>query len=263
VSAYRDARFLRGRHAVVTGGGRGIGAAIARALSGAGAEVTLMGRDLQALETVAGELRAAGGAAHIEACDVSDAGSVRDAFDAVRDRAGAIYALVNNAGQSEGAPFLETRLELWDRMLAVNLTGTFLCTQQVLRGMLEAGTGRIVNIASTSGLRGYRNIAAYAASKHGVVGLTRALAAETARAGITVNAVCPAYTDTAMTERAVATVARDFERTEAEARAAIERTIARGTLIRPEEVADAVLWLCSPDAGAVTGQAIAVAGGEI
>jgi NAD(P)-dependent dehydrogenase (short-subunit alcohol dehydrogenase family) len=256
--------FLSGRHAIVTGGSRGIGEAIAHALAAAGAAVSVLGRDMAALETVASDLgEAYGRPATAVACDVTDADSVRSAFDAARAAHGAAFVLVNNAGQAEGAAFLETSRELWNRMLAVNLTGAFLCTQQVLGPMLAARAGRIVNIASTSGLRGYRNIAAYTASKHGLVGLTRALAAETARAGITVNAVCPAYTDTGMTERAIATVARDFDRSPEDARALLVRGIARGSLIDPREVASAVAWLCSPHASGTSGQAIAVAGGEI
>jgi NAD(P)-dependent dehydrogenase (short-subunit alcohol dehydrogenase family) len=257
-------RFLEGRHAIITGGGRGIGAAIADALAARGAALSIMGRDIDALTATAAQLRTAH---HVDVtaltCDVTRDDDVRAAFDSARHAHGAAYVLVNNAGQAEGGPFLDTSRELWDRMLAVNLTGAFLCTQQVLGGMLEAGAGRIINIASTSGLKGYRNIAAYCASKHGLVGLTRALAAETARAGVTVNAVCPAYTDTAMAQRAVATVVRDMQRSEDEARAMIARSNPLGRLIEPHEVASAVAWLCSPDASAMTGQAIAVAGGEV
>jgi NAD(P)-dependent dehydrogenase (short-subunit alcohol dehydrogenase family) len=256
--------FLAGRHAIVTGGSRGIGAAIASELARRGAAVTIMGRDRAALDGTAAALAEEHGVpvAAIP-CDVVDDVIVQSAFSRARAERGEAYILVNNAGQAEGRPFLDTSRELWERMLAVNLTGAFLCTQQVLGAMLAAGAGRIVNIASTSGLRGYRNIAAYGASKHGLVGLTRALAAETARSGITVNAVCPAYTDTEMTRRAVANIVRDFHRSEDEARALMVRGIARGTLIEPREVAGAVVWLCSRDASGTTGQAIAVAGGEI
>jgi NAD(P)-dependent dehydrogenase (short-subunit alcohol dehydrogenase family) len=257
-------RYLSGRHAIVTGGGRGIGAAIAGELAQGGATVTITGRDLDALRDTARQLREAHGVmvAALE-CDVTDEDTVRSAFDAAQQEHGAAFILVNNAGQSEGRPFLETTRDLWDRMLAVNLTGAYLCTQQVLGGMLRARAGRIVNIASTSGLKGYRNITAYCASKHGLVGFTRALAAETARAGITVNAVCPAYTDTDMAARAVNNVVRDMDRTEEEARALIARSVPRGTLIQPVEVASAVGWLCSPDATGISGQAITIAGGEI
>lgn len=254
---------LSGRHAVVTGGSRGIGAAIAAALARLGAAVTVMGRDTAALDAVAGALRAAGHSVQAVACDVTDEAAVRGAFERVARAYGAPYVLVNNAGQAEGSPFMDTTRELWDRMLAVNLTGAYLCTQQVLGAMLRAGEGRIVNIASTSALKGYRNVSAYCAAKHGLVGLTRALAAETARAGITVNAVCPGYTDTDIAEHAVHGIMRDMNRTEDEARALIARTIRRGTLIEPREVAGTVAWLCSPDASAISGQAILVAGGEI
>jgi NAD(P)-dependent dehydrogenase (short-subunit alcohol dehydrogenase family) len=257
-------RFLAGRHAIVTGGGRGIGAAIARALAELGANVTITGRDLEALSATAAQISEAH---RVEAaalqCDVTRDDAVRSAFASARERFGPAHVLVNNAGQAEGSPFIDTSRDLWDRMLAVNLTGAFLCTQQVLADMLAAGDGRIINIASTSGLKGYRNIAAYCASKHGLIGMTRALAAETARSGVTVNAVCPAYTDTDMAARAVDNIVRDMQRTEEEARSMIARSNPLGRLIRPEEVAAAVAWLCSPPAAAMTGQAIAVAGGEV
>lgn len=259
-----DHRFLAGRHAVVTGGGRGIGAAIAAALARHGADLTLTGRDMAALEATAEELRAAHGVRTLALrCDITRQDEIEAAFAAARTANGDAYILVNNAGQSDGSPFLDTTRELWERMLAVNLTGAFLCTQQVLAAMIRDRDGRIINIASTSGLRGYRNIAAYCASKHGLIGLTRALAAETARAGVTVNAICPAYTETDMARRAVEAIMRDMDRTEDEARAMMTRLNPMNRLIRPEEVASAVLWLCSPDAAAMTGQAIAVAGGEV
>ena len=257
-------RYLEGRHAIVTGGGRGIGAAIAGELARRGATLSITGRDEESMRATANEVSAAHGVLVATlACDVTDEAAVRSAFAAAQQEQGEAYILINNAGQSEGRPFMDTTRELWDRMLAVNLTGAYLCTQQVLGGMLRARAGRIVNIASTSGLRGYRNITAYCASKHGLVGLTRALAAETARAGITVNAVCPAYTDTEMTSRAVHNVVRDMDRTEEEARALIARSVPRGTLIQPAEVATAVAWLCSPAATGVSGQAIPIAAGEI
>ena len=257
-------RWLAGRHAIVTGGGRGIGAAIANELARRGATVTITGRDLDKLRDTAQELSGSHGVMVAAlACDITDADSVHSVFTAAQREHGEAYILVNNAGQSEGRPFLETSRELWERMLAVNLTGAFTCTQQVLRSMQRAREGRIVNIASTSGLKGYRNITAYCASKHGLVGLTRALAAETARAGITVNAVCPAYTDTDMAARAVGNVVRDMDRTEEEARALIARSVPRGTLITPAEVAGAVGWLCSPAASGISGQTITIAGGEI
>ncbi|MGH7443429.1 MAG: SDR family NAD(P)-dependent oxidoreductase [Longimicrobiales bacterium] len=258
-----EPRPLNGRHAVITGGSRGIGAAIAHALAAQGAAITVMGRDSDALEASARAAREYGIAATAVVCDVTDEPGVRAAFDEARSTHGDPYILVNNAGQAEGAPFHETTTAMWQRMIDANMTGAFLCTHQVVDAMLAQRAGRIVNIASTSGLRGYRNVTAYCASKHGLIGFTRALAAETARAGITVNAVCPAYTDTAMATRAAHTIARDMDRTTEDARAMIARAIPRGSLIEPREVASAVVWLCSPDATGITGQAIAVAGGEV
>jgi NAD(P)-dependent dehydrogenase (short-subunit alcohol dehydrogenase family) len=196
-------------------------------------------------------------------CDVSQPHSVVQAFAAARDHFGTPYVLVNNAGQGASHAFGETTLETWQRMLDVNLTGTFLCTQQVLPEMLAAGTGRIINIASTAGLKGYSHVAAYCAAKHGVVGLTRALAVETAKKGVTVNAICPAYTDTDLATQATETLVATRGISPDEARQMLVRSIPLGRLIEPDEVASAVDWLCSPLATAITGQAIAVAGGEV
>ena len=262
-AAAASERWLEGRHAIVTGGSRGLGAAIADALAARGARVSVLGRDEAALERVAAGLGRHGVDAMALACDVTDAAGVAAAFARARDTHGDPYVLVNNAGQADGAPFLETTRDLWDRMLAVNLTAAYLCAQQVLGAMLERSAGRIVNVASMSGLRGYRNVSAYTAAKHGLVGLTRALAAETVRHGITVNALCPAYADTDMARAATRTVMRDMGKTETEAAAMIARTVQRGTLIEPREVASAAAWLCSPDATGITGQAIAIAGGEV
>ncbi|MBA2628343.1 MAG: SDR family oxidoreductase [Gemmatimonadales bacterium] len=257
-------RYLDGRHAIVTGGGRGIGQAVADALASLGARVTLMGRDVPNVERHAALLRSEHGTdAFAVGCDVTDAESVSAAFGAARTRFGDAHVLVNNAGQAESATFADTTVEMWNRMLAVNLTGQYLCIQEVLPAMLRAKSGRIVNLASTAGLKGYNRVAAYCASKHGVIGLTRALAIETAKHGITVNAVCPGYTDTDMAGLAVKNVMSAFGKDEQEARAMVVRTIPRGSMIQPDEVAHAVAWLCSPDAAAITGQAIAVAGGEV
>lgn len=259
-----DGAYLTGHHAVITGGGHGIGAAIATELARLGARLTLLGRDVGALERHAAFLAAEHGSdVATSACDVTDPAAIADAFAAARARAGDPYVLVNNAGQAESARFAETPLELWHRMLAVNLTATFLCTQQVLPAMLAAGAGRVVNVASTAGLKGYSRMAAYCAAKHGVVGLTRALARETAKHGVTVNAVCPGYTDTHMARRAVSDLAHARNVSPEEALTMITRVNPRGTLMQPDEIASAVAWLCSPSAAAVTGQAIAVAGGEV
>ncbi len=253
---------LAGRHAVVTGGGRGIGAAIAESLARSGAKVTLMGRSLDALEQRAQKLREFA-EVHLETADVTDQQSVLGAFSGASDALGPVTILVNNAGQAQSQAFLKTSLELWNAMLEVNLTGAFLCAQAALPGMLEAGWGRIVNVSSTAGLVGYPYVTAYCAAKHGVIGLTRALALELARKNITVNAVCPGYTDTDIVRDAVANIVARTGREEREARAELVKTNPQGRLIEPHEIAEAVLWLCQPGSASVTGQAIPVAGGEV
>jgi NAD(P)-dependent dehydrogenase (short-subunit alcohol dehydrogenase family) len=247
---------LTGKHAVVTGASRGIGLAIARALVDQGARVTLMARDPAALESAATEL---GRDSAWQQVDVSDAASVAAAFA----RAGAADILVNNAGQAASAPILRTDGEMWQRMLDVNLTGAYHCIQAALPGMLDGGWGRIVNVASTAGLTGYRYVAAYCAAKHGLVGLTRALALELATRGITVNAVCPGYTETDIVRDAVANIVRKTGRSEQQARAELAAGNPQGRLVQPDEVAHAVAMLCMPAAAAMNGQAIAVAGGEV
>ncbi len=256
-------RYLEGSHAVVTGASRGIGAAIAAALAARGARVTVMARHADALRRSADALRGTGADVHDLVCDVTDERSVSEAFRAAAERHGPVAVLVNNAGAAESALALETDAALWARMIAVNLTGTYACSMQVLGGMLAAKHGRIVNVASTAGLRGYKTMTAYCAAKHGVVGYTRALALETAKHGITVNAVCPGYTDTELTERAVSNLVAAMGATPAEARAMLVKTIPRGKLTTPAEVASAVGWLCAPAAAAVTGIALGITGGEV
>ena len=264
MSALAASDTLRGRHAVVTGGARGLGAAIAARLAASGASVTLMGRTAAALDSHTETLRLSGAEVRGVACDVSDYSSVRRAFEGAVTALGPVHILVNNAGQSEAAAVEDITIDSWNRVLSVNLTGPFLCIQQVLPAMRGAGAGRIVNIASIAGLKGFAWVASYVASKHGVVGLTRALAIETAKTGITVNAVCPGYTaDTGMLHMAVENVMQATGRSADEARALLARHSPRGTLVTPEEVAATVLWLCSPDASAITGQAVAVAAGEV
>jgi NAD(P)-dependent dehydrogenase (short-subunit alcohol dehydrogenase family) len=257
-------RYLDGKHAVVTGGGRGIGAAIARALVEHGAKLTIMSRSLEALKSQAELLRADMNATVTAlACDVTVSASISNAFAQAVTENGAVDILVNNAGAAESMPFAKMTREIWERTIAINLTGTYACTAEVLSSMLAAKNGRIVNIASTAGLRGYKTMSAYCAAKHGVVGMTRALALETAKHGVTVNAVCPGYTDTELTDASVANLADVFKVSPADAKAMLVRTIPRGSLITPDEVAGAVAWLCTPAAAAVTGIALPIAGGEI
>jgi len=254
---------LHGKHAVVTGGGSGIGAAIAQALLAAGAHVTLMGRSLERLQAQAAALHAPGRLA-LQTVDVSEEVSVQQAFGAVSQGAfGPSAILVNNAGQVQTAPLQRSSLDMWQTMLGVNLTGTFLCSREVLPAMLEQGFGRIINVASTAALTGYPYVAAYCAAKHGVLGLTRALALEVAQRGITVNAVCPGYTETDIISRAVDTVVQKTGRTAEQALAGFAASNPQGRLVQPAEVADAVLWLARPAAGAMNGQSIAVCGGEL
>jgi len=195
--------------------------------------------------------------------DVADPAQVQAAFDEARSARGPVAILVNNAGCRESAPFSRTSLELWQRMLSVNLTGTFLCTQAALPDMLAAGWGRVVNVASTAGQKGYAYASAYAAAKHGVIGLTRSLALETARAGVTVNAVCPGYTDTELLRASVARIVERTGRSVEAARAELAAANPQRRLVQPEEVADAVLWLCGTAAAAVNGQSVSVCGGEV
>lgn len=247
---------LAGKHTVVTGASRGIGLAIARSLLARGARVTLMARDAAGLDAAAREL---GGGVAWQTVDVTDAASVAQAFAL----AGTVDILVNNAGQAASSPFMRTDAATWQRMLDANLTGAYHCIQAALPSMLAAGWGRIVNVASTAGLTGYRYVAAYCAAKHGLVGLTRALALELAAKGVTVNAVCPGYTETDIVQDAIANIVRKTGRAEEEARAELASNNPQGRLVQPDEVAHAVAMLCMPAASAMNGQAIAVAGGEV
>ncbi|MEE4143721.1 MAG: SDR family NAD(P)-dependent oxidoreductase [Halieaceae bacterium] len=247
------------RHALVTGAGTGIGAVIAGALASQGARVSLLGRKLPPLEALASSL----GNARAISCDVTDESAVAKAFEEATAKFGPVEILINNAGEAPTAPFHKLTARQWRQVMAVNLDGVFHCSSAAIDGMLELGWGRIVNIASTAALRGYAYVSAYSAAKHGVLGLTRSLALETATKGITVNAVCPGYTDTDIIRRSVRQIMEKTGRSEAQALAGFTAANPQGRLIEPEEIAASVLWLCSEQARSVTGQAISINGGEV
>lgn len=249
-------------HALITGGGRGIGAAIATALAAVGARVTLLGRDRAVLERHAATLPASA-AAQVVVADVADAASVESAFAQARERHGEIEVLVNNAGVASGRPFTKTDEAVWASMIGINLTGTYRCTREVVPAMIAAGRGRIVNIASVAGLVGGSYISAYTAAKHGVIGLTRALATELGPKGITVNAVCPGFTESAMLDRTLTAIASATGRSPEAAASTLLEGNPLGRFVRPDEVANVVVWLCRPESDAVTGQAIVIDGGQV
>lgn len=249
---------LSGSHALVTGGSRGIGRAIAAALKSAGADVTILGRDQSALDRVV----AAGDASTALVADVCDESAMRAAIGFAMQRQ-PIDILVANAGAAESAPFGKSDAALFHRMIEINLMGAVHAAQAVLPTMIQSRRGRIVAIASTAGLKGYPYVSAYSAAKHAVMGLVRSLALEVATKGITVNAVCPGFTDTDLIAASLDEVVAKTGRAREDAMAEFTRHNPQGRLVSPDEVADAVLWLCGANASAVTGQAIAVAGGEV
>jgi NAD(P)-dependent dehydrogenase (short-subunit alcohol dehydrogenase family) len=251
---------LLGQHAIITGGGSGIGAAVASELARLGARLTLIGRRPDRLAKIAAKvMRDCRAECGCQSADVTDADAAARAFAA----AGPADILVNNAGAAESAPFLKTGAALLDRMMAVNCHAAFRCTQAVLPAMLKAERGRIVNVASTAGVTGYAYVTAYCAAKHALVGLTRALARELAKTEVTVNAVCPGYTDTDLVAQAVDNIVAKTGRSKDMARADLATGNPQGRLVRPEEVAATVGFLCLPTSAAITGQAIVVAGGEL
>ncbi|MBR0868836.1 SDR family oxidoreductase [Bradyrhizobium tropiciagri] len=254
-------RFWPNAHAFVTGAGSGIGAATAIALAKSGVRVSIAGRRIDALKATAAMLGEQAGA--VVAIDVTVEAAVRKGVAQIEAAAGPIDILVNNAGKAGSAPFDKTDAALWADMIASNLTSVFLVTQAVLSGMAKRGRGRVINVASTAGLTGYAYVPAYVAAKHGVVGLTRSLALEYARRGVTINAVCPGYTDTPLVADATANIVAKTGRSEDEARAALAKVNPMQRLVTPEEVADAILWLASEGAASINGQAVAVAGGEV
>jgi len=251
---------LEGLAAVVTGGGRGIGAAVARALAAEGAAVVVAARTAPKVEATAEAIRATGRHAWAVPCDVADPASVRTLAETVARYLGRVDILVNNAGVAHSAPLHRLTLDDWQRVLAVNATGTFLCTQAFLPGMLERQRGRIVNIASVAGLHGARYIAAYSAAKHAVIGFTRSVAAEVAGTGVTCNAICPGYVDTEMTQESVERVMAKTGKSRAEALAAMLASTSQRRLIPPEDVAREVLALCDPGSGHINGEAIVIDG---
>ena len=247
---------LNGRHALITGGGTGIGAAAAEQLDAAGAKLSLLGRRMEPLLAVTERL---GGAAI--GCDVTEPDQIRNAFDEARTRNGPIDILIVNAGIAESAPFHKLQRDSWDRIVATNLTAAFDCAQAAIGDLMKSDNGRIVFVASVAGLRGVPYAAHYAASKHGLLGLMRSLAAEYAKTNLTVNAVCPGYVDTPMTDQSVARVSDITGRSDADSRAIIINMNASGRLVAPEAVGNAIAMLCLPVSRDINGAALTIDGG--
>ncbi|MBZ9887941.1 SDR family oxidoreductase [Mesorhizobium sp. BR1-1-3] len=252
------AATIPGKHALVTGGGSGVGRAIALALAAAGIGVTICGRREAELAKVAGENDRISGIA----ADVTDEAAMAALYERAQAARGPFDIVVANAGMAGSAPAHKTALSDWQRTLDVNLTGAFLTVKPALAGMAARKTGRIVFIASTAGLKGYAYVASYVAAKHGVIGLMRALAAETVKSGLTVNAVCPGFVETEMLEESIRRIIEKTGRSAEQARSSLASTNPQGRFIQPDEIAAAVLWLCGDAAQSITGQAISISGGE-
>ncbi|MDO9587697.1 MAG: SDR family oxidoreductase [Brevundimonas sp.] len=251
---------LTGHHAVVTGAGSGIGRATAERLAEGGCQVTLIGRHVARLNETADRI---GDLAFAAPADVTDPDMLAAAIEVGRDRFGPVDILINNAGAATSAPFLKTDADAFRAMLALNLEAPAEAARLVLPGMLTRRWGRIVNVASTAGLKGYAYVSAYVAAKHGLVGLTRALALEVAAKGVTVNAVCPGFTETELVARSIESIIAKTGRSEEEARAALAASNPQGRLITPDEVAQTIVWLCGDGASGINGAAVPVAGGEL
>ena len=267
MNALNVANPLQGMHAVVTGGSRGIGFAIAQALAAEGANLTVMGRDRARLTHACHALQATGATANAVEVDVANEASVQAAFTAARLALGPVDILINNAGVATSAPFVKTTFEHFQQLININLTGVWLCTQACASDLTRTSDAhpykRVVNIASTAAMTGYAYVSAYCAAKHGVLGLTRALALEWATKGVTVNAVCPGYTDTDIVAEAVRNIVSKTGRSPEAARAELAHGNPQAKLVTPEQVANTVMWLVRPGSDAITGQAISVSGGEV
>lgn len=245
------------QRALITGGGSGVGAVMARMLADAGVKVAVSGRRTDVLAEVAQHENIMAIAA-----DVTDETSVRDMFTTMVETMGAPDLVIANAGMAESAPVGKMSVDLWKRTIDVNLTGTFLTFREGLAVMDKAKPGRLISIASTAGLKGYAYVTAYCAAKHGVVGLIKGMAVELASSPITVNAVCPGFMETPMLEKSVANIVAKTGMTHDQARASLAKINPQNRFIQPDEVAETVMWLCSPNAGSITGQTISVSGGE-
>ncbi|QPC89199.1 SDR family NAD(P)-dependent oxidoreductase [Mesorhizobium sp. INR15] len=252
------ATAIAGKHALVTGGGSGVGKAIALTLAGAGIDVTICGRREAALTEVATQNSRVFGIV----ADVTDEASMASLYAQAEAARGPIDIVVANAGMAGSSPAHKTSLDDWQRTLDVNLTGAFLTVKPALAGMAARKAGRIVFIASTAGLKGYAYVAPYVAAKHGVVGLMRALATETAKSGVTVNALCPGFVETEMLEESIQRIIEKTGRSVEQARSSLASVNPQGRFIQPQEVAAAVLWLCGDAAASITGQSLSISGGE-